>query len=55
MVESIRKTNEALENFLFNEGKKDKHAKELYKEYQRLNENFDKLISNIQQQNKFKN
>jgi hypothetical protein len=55
MVSNIRKVNDSLENFLFNEGKKDKHAKEIYKEYTRLNENFDKLITNIQQQNKIKN
>jgi len=55
MVQNIRKVNESLENFLFSEGKKDKQAKDIYKEYQRLNENFDKLITNIQQQNKTKN
>jgi SMC interacting uncharacterized protein involved in chromosome segregation len=40
---------------MFNEAKKDKVAASLYKEVMRLKEDFDKLITNIQEQNKLKN
>jgi len=43
-----------VEEFIFNEAKKDKSAKEIYKEIVSLKEDFDRLITNIQEQNKLK-
>lgn len=40
---------------MFKEAKKDKNAKQLYAELTTLKENFDKLITNIQEQNKLRN
>jgi len=36
-----------MEDFIFNEAKKDKVAKEVYKEIQTLKEHFDTLTTNI--------
>ena len=44
-----------MEEYIFNEAKKDKVATGIYKEIVRLKENFDKLVVNIQEQNKLKN
>lgn len=44
-----------MEEFIFNEAKKDKVAMGIYKEIIRLKENFDKLVVNIQESNKIKN
>jgi len=51
----IKKIDNEVEDFVFNEAKKDKVAASIYKEIMRLKENFDKLITNIQEQNKLKN
>ena len=37
---------------MFNEAKKDKVAKEIYKEIQQLKDDFDKLITGLQEKNK---
>ena len=52
---SIKKIDSEVEDYIFNEAKKDKVATSLYKEIMRLKEDFDKLITNIQEQNKIKN
>jgi len=44
---AINKLDVEVEDFIFNEAKKDKVASALYKEVMRLKENFDKLISSI--------
>ncbi len=51
----IKKIDVEVEELIFNEAKKDKVATAIYKELMRLKENFDKLITNIQEQNKLKN
>lgn len=43
-----------VEEYIFNEAKKDKLAKEIYKEIDTLKKNFDTLTTNIQEQNKLK-
>jgi len=43
-----------MEEYIFNEAKKDKVAKELYKEVDTMKENFDVLITNVQEQSKLK-
>ena len=55
MMMSIKKIDSEVEDYIFNEAKKDKVATSLYKEIMRLKEDFDKLITNIQEQNKIKN
>jgi len=52
---SIKKLDIEVEDFIFQEAKKDKAASAIYKEVMKLKENFDKLITNIQEQNKLKN
>ena len=47
MCIAIKKLDTELEEFIFNEAKKDKVASSIYKEVMRLKENFDKLITNI--------
>jgi hypothetical protein len=44
---SIKKLDTEVEDFIFNEAKKDKVAKEIYKEIYELKADFDKLITNI--------
>lgn len=51
----IKKLDVDIEEFIFNEAKKDKVATQIYKEIFRLKEDFDKLITSIQEQNKLKN
>ena len=51
----IKKIDVEVEDFIFNEAKKDKVATLIYKEIMRLKEDFDRLITNIQEQNKLKN
>lgn len=51
---SIKTLDDEVEQYIFNEAKKDKVAKEIYKEINDLKEDFDKLITNIQEQNKMK-
>ena len=51
----IKKLDVEVEELVFNEAKKDKVATAIYKEIIRLKENFDKLITNIQESNKLKN
>ncbi len=55
MIGQIKKIDVDVEEYIFNEAKKDKVATSVYKEIMRLKENFDKLITNIQEQNKLKN
>lgn len=45
----IKKLDVEVEEYIFNEAKKDKVAKEIYKEVQTLKEDFDKLTTNIQE------
>ena len=52
---SIKKLDIEVEELVFNEAKKDKVATAIYKEIMRLKDNFDKLITNIQESNKLKN
>ena len=54
-MQAIKKLDNDVEDYIFNEAKKDKVATSIYKEIMRLKENFDKLITNIQEQNKLKN
>lgn len=54
LMSEIKKLDAEVEDFIFNEAKKDKVAKEIYKEIVTLKEDFDKLITNIQEQNKLK-
>ena len=49
MVNDIKTLDVEVEDFIFNEAKKDKNAKEIYKEIGQLKEDFDKLITNIQE------
>ena len=51
----IKNLDVHVEEFIFNEAKKDKVATSIYKEIVRLTENFDKLITNIQESNKLRN
>ena len=44
---SIKKLDLEVEDFIFNEAKKDKVAKAIYKEIMTLKDNFDKLITNL--------
>ena len=46
-MKTIKKLDVDIEEYIFNEAKKDKVAKDLYKEVMKLKENFDKLITNI--------
>eukprot|EP00347_Sterkiella_histriomuscorum_P009969 403339184 len=55
VIVHIKKIDVEVEDFIFNEAKKDKVATNIYKEIMRLKENFDRLITNIQEQNKLKN
>ncbi|TNV82574.1 hypothetical protein FGO68_gene7026 [Halteria grandinella] len=55
VVQQIKKIDNDVEEFIFNEAKKDKVAMSIYKEIIHLKENFDKLVVNIQEQNKMKN
>ena len=50
----IKQLDAQVEDFIFNEAKKDKVAKDIYKEINSLKEDFDMLITNIQEQNKMK-
>ena len=54
-VLGIKKLDNEVEDFIFNEAKKDKVAASIYKEVMTLKEKFDKLVVNIQEQNKLKN
>lgn len=54
-MQGIKKIDNDVEEFIFNEAKKDKVAASIYKEVVHLKENFDKLVVNIQEQNKIKN
>lgn len=54
LVQDVKKIDKDLEEYIFNEAKKDKIAKELYKEVDTLKENFDVLITNVQEQSKLK-
>ena len=49
LVTEIKKLDVEVEEHIFNEAKKDKVAKEIYKEVQTLKEDFDKLTTNIQE------
>lgn len=49
LVTEIKKIDVEVEDYIFNEAKKDKVAKEIYKEIQTLKEDFDKLTTNIQE------
>jgi hypothetical protein len=55
VVASIKRIDADVEDFIFNEAKKDKVAMSIYKEIIRLKENFDKLVVSVQEQNKVKN
>ncbi len=55
MVAGIKRIDNDVEEFIFNEAKKDKVAMSIYKEIIRLKENFDKLVVSVQEQNKVKN
>ena len=54
LIEQIKKLDVEVEDYIFNEAKKDKIAKEIYKEITKLKDDFDKLTTNIQEQNKLK-
>ena len=54
LITEIKKLDAEMEDYIFNEAKKDKVAKEVYKEIQALKEDFDQLTTNIQEQNKLK-
>lgn len=54
VMTQIKELDSKVEEYIFNEAKKDKVAKEIYKEIVDLKEDFDKLITNIQEQNKMK-
>lgn len=55
VLTGIKKIDVEVEDYIFQEAKKDKAAAAIYKEVMRLKENFDKLITNIQESNKLKN
>jgi len=55
VVQGIKRIDNDVEEFIFNEAKKDKVAMGVYKEIIRLKENFDKLVVSVQEQNKMKN
>ena len=55
VVLGIKKLDNEVEEFIFNEAKKDKVASGIYKEIISLKEKFDKLVVNIQETNKLKN
>jgi hypothetical protein len=55
VVLGIKKIDNDVEEFIFNEAKKDKVAGGIYKEIISLKEKFDMLVVNIQEQNKIKN
>ena len=55
VVLGIKKIDTDVEEFIFNEAKKDKVASGIYKEIIGLKEKFDRLVVNIQEQNKIKN
>ncbi len=46
-MQGIKRIDNDVEEFIFNEAKKDKVAMGIYKEIIRLKENFDKLVVNI--------
>jgi len=54
LVGKISKIDTEVEDYIFNEAKKDKVAKEIYKEIVQLKEDFDKLTTNVQEQNKLR-
>lgn len=54
LMADLKKIDAQVEDFIFNEAKKDKVAKEIYKDIVSLKEDFDQLITNIQEQNKMK-
>jgi len=43
----LKKIDAQVEDYIFNEAKKDKIAKEIYKDIMSLKEDFDQLITNI--------
>jgi peptidoglycan hydrolase CwlO-like protein len=47
IISEIKKIDVEVEEFIFNEAKKDKTAKEIYKEIDALKKNFDILTTNI--------
>ena len=47
VMTQIKKLDTEVEDYIFNEAKKDKVAKEIYKEILTLKDDFDKLITNI--------
>jgi DNA repair exonuclease SbcCD ATPase subunit len=47
LVGKISKLDTEVEDYIFNEAKKDKVAKEIYKEIVQLKEDFDKLTTNV--------
>ena len=47
LVEQIKKIDTEVEDYIFNEAKKDKVAKDIYKEIQELKDDFDKLTTNV--------
>ena len=49
LIGSIRKLDNEVEEVIFQEAKKDKVAKKIYSEIVRLKENFDLLVTNIQE------
>ena len=55
VLKGIQKLDGEIEEFIFNEAKKDKVAAGIYKEIVGLKEKFDKLVVNIQETNKMKN
>jgi SMC interacting uncharacterized protein involved in chromosome segregation len=55
VLKGIQRLDNEIEEFIFNEAKKDKVAAGIYKEIVSLKEKFDKLVVNIQETNKMKN
>ena len=47
LILGIKKIDSEVEDHIFHEAKKDKVAKEIYKELERLKDSFDKLSLNI--------
>ena len=52
LVNNVKQLDNDIESFMFNEAKKDKVAKEIYKEIQTLKDDFDKLITGLQEKGK---
>ena len=46
-MNNVKQLDNDIESFMFNEAKKDKVAKEIYKEIQTLKDDFDKLITGL--------